>query len=161
MVRGIDKFREYFSDFNDHYIIIGGTARDYAISEAGFTPKGTKDIDIILIIEALSQKFVRKFWEFIKNGNYGSKETNSKERKYYRFTNPEMENYPSEIELFSRKPDTIQIPEGINLTLIPTDESLSNLSAIMLNNDYYHFILDHCRVYEGLRLASTEALKCL
>lgn len=55
MVTGIDKFREYFRDFSDHYIIIGGTARDYAVSEAGFTPKGTKDIDIVLIIEALSE----------------------------------------------------------------------------------------------------------
>ncbi len=106
MVRGIDKFREYFRDFSDHYIIIGGTARDYAISEAGFTPKGTKDIDIVLIIEALSTKFVRRFWEFIKNGSYG------------------------------------------------------NLSAIMLNDVYYHFIIGHCSIFDGLRLARIEALIC-
>ena len=64
MVKGIDKFREYFSDFTDHYIIIGGTARDYVVAEAGFSPKGTKDIDVVLIIEALSPEFVRQFWSF-------------------------------------------------------------------------------------------------
>ncbi len=160
MVRGIDTFREYFRDFSNHYIIIGGTARDYAISEAGFTPKGTKDIDIVLIIEALSTEFVRKFWEFIKNGCYGNKEANPKQKKYYRFTKPEMENFPAEIELFSRKPDIIQIPEGMNLTPIPTDESLSNLSAILLNDVYYHFIIGHCSIFDGLRLARVEALIC-
>ncbi len=160
MVKGIDKFREYFRDFSDHYIIIGGTARDFAISDAGFTPKGTKDIDIVLIIEALSAEFVKQFWTFVKHGSYGNTEVNPEEKKYYRFTKPKMEDFPYEIELFSRQPDLIQIPDGIYLTPIPTDESLSNLSAIMLNDVYYQFILDHCIIHNGLRLARTEALIC-
>jgi hypothetical protein len=160
MVRGIEKFREYFSDFTDQYIIIGGLARDYAMSEAGFEPKGTKDIDVLLVVEALSREFVMRFWEFIKSANYRGKETDKGRRKYYRFTNPEQVVFPAEIELFSRKFDTIQIPEGINLTPIPTDGSLSNLSAIMLNDVYYNFILGHCTIYAGLPLANTEALIC-
>jgi hypothetical protein len=28
MVRGIEKFKEYFTDYADNYIIIGGTACD-------------------------------------------------------------------------------------------------------------------------------------
>ena len=160
MVRGIEKFREYFGGFTDQYIIIGGLARDYAMFEAGFEPKGTKDIDVVLVIEALSREFVIRFWEFIKSANYRSKEADKVKKKYYRFTNPEQEDFPAEIELFSRKPDTIQIPVGINLTPIPADGSLSNLSAIMLNDEYYKFILSHCTVHEGLPLANTEALIC-
>ncbi len=34
MVRGIEKFREYFKDFPDNYVIIGGTACDIIISDA-------------------------------------------------------------------------------------------------------------------------------
>ena len=70
MVIGIDKFREYFKDFTGNYIIIGGTACDIILDDAGFTPRATKDIDIILIVEALKPEFVEQFWSFIKEGNY-------------------------------------------------------------------------------------------
>ena len=42
MVIGIDKFREYFKDFPDSYVIIGGTACDIIIGAAGLTPRATK-----------------------------------------------------------------------------------------------------------------------
>ncbi|MFA5296693.1 MAG: hypothetical protein WC389_00630 [Lutibacter sp.] len=66
MVVGLYAFSEHFKDFQDSYIIIGGTACDIIIEEAGFTPRATDDIDIILIVEALSPEFVARFWEFIK-----------------------------------------------------------------------------------------------
>jgi predicted nucleotidyltransferase len=65
MVRGLDKFKEYFEQHSDNYIIIGGTACDIIIDEAGFTPRATKDIDIILVVEALNPEFVKQFWKFI------------------------------------------------------------------------------------------------
>lgn len=34
------------------------------------TPRATKDIDIILIVEALSSDFAAKFWEFVKTAGY-------------------------------------------------------------------------------------------
>ena len=49
MVVGLDIFKKYFEQYPDNYIIIGGTACDIIIGEAGFTPRATKDIDIILI----------------------------------------------------------------------------------------------------------------
>lgn len=49
MVRGLDLFKEYFAAFTNNYLIIGGTARDIIIKDAGFEPKGTKDIDMILV----------------------------------------------------------------------------------------------------------------
>jgi hypothetical protein len=66
MVIGLDTFREYFKDYTDSYIIIGGTACDLVIDAAGFTPRATKDIDIILVVEAMSAAFVQQFWQFCK-----------------------------------------------------------------------------------------------
>ena len=160
MVRGIDIFRQYFEAFPDNYIIIGGTACDIVISDAGRTPRATKDIDIILVVEALSADFVKQFWQFIKDGNYGLKELNPDERKYYRFTHPEIQEFPLQIELFSRLPDLIELPEGMRFTPVPVDEGLSSLSAILLNDVYYKYIIEHCTLQDGLKLANIEALIC-
>ncbi len=46
-----------------YFVIIGGTACDIIIDEAGFTPRATKDIDIIIVVEALSPDFVTQFLE--------------------------------------------------------------------------------------------------
>ena len=35
MVPGLDSFREKFKNYTDYYTIIGGTARDILLSEAG------------------------------------------------------------------------------------------------------------------------------
>lgn len=74
MVAGIDKFKEYFFEYENNYIIIGGTACDIIEESAGQIPRATKDIDIILIVEALSPEFVKRFWEFIKAGNYSTRQ---------------------------------------------------------------------------------------
>ncbi len=52
MVKGIEKFREHFREYKDNYVIIGGTACEFHEDAAGQKPRVTKDIDMILIIEA-------------------------------------------------------------------------------------------------------------
>lgn len=66
MVRGIDTFKEFFKGFEDNYVIIGGTACEIHEDLYAQVPRATKDIDIILVVEALSAEFVAKFWEFVK-----------------------------------------------------------------------------------------------
>ena len=44
MVRGLERFREHFADFVDRYLIIGGTACDLALTEAGLEFRATRDI---------------------------------------------------------------------------------------------------------------------
>jgi hypothetical protein len=70
MVRGIEIFRRYFKDFSDNYILIGGAACDEHMTETGLTFRATKDLDIVLIVEALNAEFVKHFWEFIEAGAY-------------------------------------------------------------------------------------------
>jgi hypothetical protein len=161
MVVGLDLFKKYFEQYPDNYIIIGGTACDIIIGEAGFIPRATKDIDIILIVEALSAEFVQQFWQFIKDGEYGDKEKSTDQRQYYRFKRPRYADYPFQIELFSRTPDIIVLPPDSHLTPIPVDENLSSLSAILLNDEYYNYIIEHSQFEDGLHRANIEALICL
>ena len=51
MVRGLNIFREYFGDFTDSYIIIGGTACNQQFESLGLTFRATTDIDIVLVID--------------------------------------------------------------------------------------------------------------
>lgn len=48
MATGIDTFREYFADYKDQYIVIGGMACDLLLNEAGFDFRLTKDVDMVL-----------------------------------------------------------------------------------------------------------------
>lgn len=161
MVRGIEKFKEYFGVYPENYVIIGGTACDVFMENAGFTPRATKDIDIILVVEALNADFVRTFWRFIKDGQYERQEKSADDRKYYRFVKPEDTRFPFQLELFSRMPDRMDLQEPAHLTPIPVDDDLSSLSAILLSDDYYDYMLDHSVVENGVRLANLEALICL
>lgn len=161
MVRGLEKFKEYFKDYAENYIIIGGTACDVIIDDAGFEARATKDIDIILIVEALSKEFVLKFWEFINDGDYQRREKSEDERKYYRFIKPKTNGFPLQIELFSKIPDLMDLEGEPHLTPIPVDDDLSSLSAILMDEEYYKFTIDNSKTEEGAHFAAEEALICL
>ena len=161
MVKGIDIFKAYFEAYPENYVIIGGTACDILMEEAGLTPRATKDIDLILIVEALTSEFVEKFWQFIQDGNYERQEKSTDERKYYRFMKPENKDFPFQIELFSRTPDEVDLQEPAHLTPIPVDDDLSSLSAILLSDDYYNYMLENSELENGLHLANLDALICL
>jgi len=70
MVIGLDIFTEHFKSHTDQYLLIGGGACDHFFQKKGLDFRATKDLDIILIVEALSNEFFRRFWEFIWNGEY-------------------------------------------------------------------------------------------
>jgi len=161
MVRGLDRFKKYFEEFPDSYIIIGGTACDIIIEEAGLNPRATKDIDMILVVEALNSDFVAKFWQFIKDGNYEHKESSADKRRYYRFMKPEEKGYPFQLELFARNLDLLDTGDDAYLTPIPVADELSSLSAILLDDAYYYFVNEHSTLKDNLHLANVESLICL
>ncbi len=161
MIKGQQIFIEHFADFQDCYVVIGGLAVDVLMDEQAVPFRVTKDFDIILLVEALRPEFFEKFWEFIQAGNYQKKETSEGPRKYYRFINPQTEDYPHQIELFSRKPDTIPEIEGHHLVPIPADEEISSLSAILMDEDYYELTKSNTMIIDGLRIASEPLLICL
>jgi hypothetical protein len=161
MVKGLDVFKEYFQDYADNYIIIGGSACDVIIEEEGLTPRATKDIDMILVVEALNAAFVKQFWKFIEEGDYERKEKNEEDRTYYRFINPRNQTFPVQVELFSRNPDLMDLDGGTTLTPIPVDDDLTSLSAILLDEEYYKYLRKHSVIINEVHLANYEALICL
>ena len=66
MIKGLDAFKEYFRDFNDQYVIIGGAACDIVFEDSDLSFRATKDIDMVLIVEALTPEFGQRFWDFIE-----------------------------------------------------------------------------------------------
>ena len=62
MVRGLDVFRRRFAGLEDRYVLIGGTAVDIAMDDAGLPFRATKDLDIVLHVESLDVEFARLFW---------------------------------------------------------------------------------------------------
>lgn len=166
MVRGIDTFKEYFKGFENNYVIIGGTACWVHEENYAQVPRATKDIDIILIVEALSNEFAERFWSFIKQGKYQQREKGTGgagclRHEYYRFMKPKETDFPMQIELFSRNLGLIDFPEDAVITPIPTDEDLSSLSAILMDDDYYYFTVQHSTLEDGIHIADIESLICL
>lgn len=165
MVRGIEKFREAFAEYSGNYVIIGGSACEVHEENAGQTPRATRDIDIILIVEALSHDFVARFWQFISESGYTEKQVGEKgtetHHQYYRFKNPSDSSCPAQIELFSRSLGIFELPEDLHVTPIPTDSDLSSLSAILLDDDYYHYTIEHSVVVEDVHIANIESLIAL
>lgn len=70
MVNGIDIFREHFNHFKEQYTVIGGFACDLLMNDAGLDFRQTVDIDMVLIVEALTTDFAKAFWAFIEAGGY-------------------------------------------------------------------------------------------
>ena len=154
MVKGIELFREKFKDYTDSYTIIGGAACDILMSQAELPFRATKDIDIILIFEDKCPAFGRVFWEFIKEGGYKCGWKNNEGMHFYRFTEPKQ-GYPVQIELFSRNPDyALNIPGEI--IPIHIDDDTSSLSAILLDNDFYRFMLSGREVVDGVTILKAE-----
>lgn len=140
MVRGIESFREWFRGYEDQYAIIGGTACDLLMTDEGLDFRATKDIDLVLIVEAIDVSFGKRFWEYVLSARYEHRNKSTGEPQFYRFTNPMSKEYPMMIELFTRKTDVIALPEDAVLSPLPIDEDVSSLSAILLDDDYYELL---------------------
>lgn len=161
MVRGLDVWKDYFADYTDSYVLIGGAACNIYEEEFAMNPRATKDLDLILVVEALSPEFGSRFWDFIREGNYTSRQIGNHGHEYYRFINPENRAYPQQIELFARRTGLLTLPADANIEPIHIDDELSSLSAILMDDDYYQFTLSNSQVVDGVHLANVETLICL
>ena len=133
MVTGIDSFKEWFKGNESQYAIIGGTACDILMTEEGLDFRATKDIDLVLIIEAVDVAFGRKFWDYVKQAGYEHCNKSSGVPQFYRFSHPTSNRYPAMIELFTRKLDAIQLPDDAVLTPLPMDEGMQKFVDRMKN----------------------------
>lgn len=156
MVSGIDIFREHFSNFKDQYTVIGGFACDLLMTDAGLDFRQTVDIDMVLTVEALTTEFAKAFWAFIDQGGYQARQRSNGKPEFYRFVNPTDSAYPKMIELFSRPQNNVSLQPDTHLMPLHIDDEVSSLSAILLNDDYYHFLLDGRTVTDGISILDAE-----
>ena len=162
MVVGIEIFKRRFAALTDSYILIGGSACDINLNELGGVFRVTKDLDIVLCVEARTDEFAREFWRFIRDGGYSVAQRNIGEKQgkrlYYRFQKPQIAEYPKMLELLTRKPESLELPSDIHVTPIPLSYDISSLSAILLDDNYYNFILEHRTIIDGVSLITLPAL---
>ncbi len=140
MVRGIESFRKWFRGYEDQYVIIGGMACDLLMTDEGLDFRATKDIDLVLIIESVDAAFGFRFWEYVIAAGYEHRNKSTGNPQFYRFMNPRSREYPTMIELFTRKPDAIILPKEAVLSPLPMEENVSSLSVILLDKAYYEFL---------------------
>lgn len=158
MVTGFTKFKENFQGFENQYVVIGGTACDLIMENEELPFRATKDIDIVLIVESITADFGKKFWEYIKEAGYEHKNKSTGEAQFYRFTSPRSKEYPYMIEIFSRNPEFITLDEDAILTPLPIDESISSLSAILLNEAYYELLKSGQVIIDGIPVLKETCL---
>lgn len=158
MITGFTKFKHKFQGFENQYVVIGGTACDLIMENEELPFRATKDIDIVLIVESITAEFGKHFWEYIKEAGYKHKNKSTGEAQFYRFTSPRSKEYPYMIEIFSRKPEFIALDEDAILTPLPIDESISSLSAILLNESYYELLKNGQVILDGIPVLKAVCL---
>ncbi len=158
MVRGLERFKEHFQDYTDSYILIGGTACFLVMDKVGEEFRVTKDLDIVLCVEALSADFGKAFWNFVRAGRYKNQQRSTGKTAFYRFYEPEDDTFPVMLELFSTVPDSLEYEGDSHLVPIPMADDVSSLSAILLDEGYYFFLHSGKQVFAGLSIVGPEHL---
>lgn len=161
MVRGLDTFAAFFAGDEQRYALIGGVATQLVLEDAGLSARATKDLDIVLCVEALDAAFGEKLWAFIRAGGYEVRQEGAEGRRFYRFAKPADPAYPAMLEFFAREPDRLPLAADAHLTPVPFEQQVESLSAILLDQDYYDFLHAHTRQLAGVRIVTEPALIAL
>ncbi|EMK6695510.1 hypothetical protein V9J49_003565, partial [Vibrio cholerae] len=108
-------FSETLNAHQDKYILIGGNACGLVFESKGQQFRQTQDLDIVLVIEEFTEEFAKDLWAYLDEGNYQGKKFHQSgtSGNVYRFVisddSETLETYPKQIELFSRKPDDVDL----------------------------------------------------
>ena len=70
---------------------------------------------MVLIIEALTPAFGRRFWDYIGAGGYENRAKSNGAPQFYRFDKPEAPDFPYMIELFARS-DALFDNEAVSIS---------------------------------------------
>jgi hypothetical protein len=92
---------------------------------------------MVLCVEVVDAAFGAAFKAFLDGGGYQARERSDGKKEFYCFHKPKDQSFPFMIELFSRKPGTLKLPDDFGLTPIAVEEDVVTLSAILLDEGYY------------------------
>ncbi|MCX7283851.1 MAG: hypothetical protein NTX28_07380 [Novosphingobium sp.] len=155
---GVDRFRDHFAGHEHQYVLIGGAACELIMDEVGLEFRATKDLDIVLIVEALDSAFASRFWAFVEAGEYEVRERSEGNKILYRFQKPKAADFPAMLELFSRAPAGLNLAADSHLTPLPIDQAAASLSAILLDEAYYTFLKSMVRIVDGIPVLNEVAI---
>ena len=113
---------------------------------------------MVLCVEVVDAAFGETFKAFIDAGGYEARERSDGKKEFYRFHRPKDETYPFMIELFSRKPEALNLPDDAGLTPIPVEEDVVSLSAILLEEGYYEALQGAKRDMDGVTIIDEKLL---
>lgn len=126
------------------------------MSEKNLDFRATKDIDVVLIIEALSKEFAKVFWKYVSEAQYEHIHKGTGKTEFYRFYKPKSSEYPMMIELFSKSPKWMTPTTNQHIVPIHVDDEISSLYAILLNDDYYDFLTKGIHIIDGISILDAE-----
>ncbi|MFI3214681.1 MAG: hypothetical protein R3Y24_15295 [Eubacteriales bacterium] len=155
MVRGVDKFKTYFKEYTGQYTFIGGAACDIILGNLGESFRATKDLDMVLLLEELSEDFVNVFIQFVEDGGYEHIDKGTGENQFFRFSKPKDNTFPYMIELFSKRPDYLN-SFVTRLGPIHISDDAISLSAILLDDEYYRILKEGVIDIEGVSVLDLE-----
>ncbi len=161
MINKIHHFCDFFKDYSDAYIIIGGAAcyAWYDGMEPHFRP--THDLDVVLVLENLDSSFLNKFHEYITACGYRQEWVGNGDSRHpcmYRFSAPQQAEAPKQIELLSRKGDSLHLTRNQRSAPIKHEDAYAGLSSILLDDIYYQFLREHIDVRDGIPRPRIPAL---
>lgn len=151
MVKGLAIFKKHFAPYHDKYVLIGGTACSLVMEEAGVSFRATKDLDIVLCIEALNKEFVFALKEFVKQGGYQNRQQSTGKDVFYRFSSPNNKDFPAMLEhqLLSIDNNVIlplQIENDLREFFQRIEKDSIDLKTLDLKNTTYEKILNNLKV---------------
>ena len=139
-------------------MLIGGAACDLLFEQAGLPFRATKDFDVVLAVEVVDVAFATTFADFLESGGYQAREKGDGDKEFFRFYKPQSGDYPYMIELFSRRPEGLHLPDHIKVTRVNVEDGVLSLSAILLDNDYYAALQDSKTVIDGISILDETLL---
>lgn len=147
-------FRRMFQDFEDYYVLIGGTATSIVLDAHGFESRTTKDYDMVIIDELKNKEFYDTLLNFLELGEYEGSQKGEKSQLFRFIT--KKEGFPEMIELFSILPE-YPLKKVSRETPLHFDDDAS-LSALLLDRDYYQLLVNEREMINGYSVLSNRGL---
>lgn len=159
MVVGLQRFRDHFRAHSEAFVLIGGAACDAWMTANALAFRRTKDLDIVLVADAVDAVFAERFKTFVDEGGYEVRQRQETgKREFFRFYKPKGDDYPFMLELFSRAPAGLDVWPGQQIVPVPVDESVASLSAILMDEGYYGLVLQTRYVDDGIPMVAVAGL---
>ena len=161
----IRHFCSHFAGHEESFVLIGGSACScwYADSPTSF--RGTRDIDVVIVVEALNREFVDLLVAYLRDNGYASwvrhPQNGPAKRVMYRFVNPANRRAAAKIELLSRSGEIRRIESLQSAVPIKAEDEYTGLSGIVLDDAYYDFIRTQCQTVMGCPVLSLPGLVLL